>query len=445
MRDQLGNTYSTSKAVWNIDKTPPTVSGITGNPTEWTNEPQKITVTAQDGPSGRNAGLHAQAYSWDGGATWQAENYKVFDANGIVELQVRDAVGNITRYPFTITRIDTTPPELYVSYLGISDDRKSAITALYGADNCSKTLLYSFDYDPADPYAAYWSTNNQMPLKFGVTVTVACKDELGNTTYREVTPRVSSVGGVGNGTAPIFVKNVLPLSGVTFGPLSIGKYLDAAGTLQSYGTYTVNGVEVTGYRFEIEAATNGGVLTGSALLDGVEYPVYWDAEGTQTTTEEGGTGYITIDAANFVQSQRNILLKVVLKEYSDTTLSYIFNTDKVTATVSIDVTGPVTGISYLDLTNSAVLSIKDTISGVDTAQYRINEGAWVPCTNGETISMTTNGYIEVEATDKLGNTSTTRSQYITVGNPTGSSDLDGNGEVDDTYRSPLFNHYLVGA
>jgi len=86
----------------------PDIDDVSGNPTEWTGE-VTLTVTASDRG---DSGLAPEAYSFDGGQTWQAENTKTFTENtGNIVIRVRDAAGNIsTDETLSITRIDEFAP-----------------------------------------------------------------------------------------------------------------------------------------------------------------------------------------------------------------------------------------------------------------------------------------------------------------------------------------------
>ena len=74
-----------------IDDEAPIVN-ITVNPTGWTKENVTLTVNASDNLSG----LPVNAYSFDGGTTWQAENTKIYteNTNGLV-IKVKDNLDNI--------------------------------------------------------------------------------------------------------------------------------------------------------------------------------------------------------------------------------------------------------------------------------------------------------------------------------------------------------------
>ncbi len=98
-----------------IDRTAPTITSVTGNPTAWTKNNVTLTV---NGAKDTGSGLNATAYSFDGGSTWQASNQKTYTSNtSNISIKVRDAVGNIyTNSNINITKIDKTPP--YVKFTG---------------------------------------------------------------------------------------------------------------------------------------------------------------------------------------------------------------------------------------------------------------------------------------------------------------------------------------
>ena len=86
-----------------IDDDAPTISSISGNPTQWTKDNVVITVNAED----TLAGLAAEPYSFDNGNTWQAENIKTYQENTAdIVVKVKDAIGNIqTAESFDISKI----------------------------------------------------------------------------------------------------------------------------------------------------------------------------------------------------------------------------------------------------------------------------------------------------------------------------------------------------
>lgn len=85
------------------DEKAPNINNVSINITGWTNENVTITVNAED----EEVGLDEEAYSFDGGLTWQKENTKTYTSNiDNIVIKVRDAGGNISEYtPISITNI----------------------------------------------------------------------------------------------------------------------------------------------------------------------------------------------------------------------------------------------------------------------------------------------------------------------------------------------------
>ncbi|MBQ1172569.1 MAG: hypothetical protein IIX48_08255 [Lachnospiraceae bacterium] len=86
--DNLGNTQKSNVEITNVDCNPPTIQSVE----QETLNPQtiRITVTADDGDG---SGLPKEAYSFDGGKTWQETNYIDVDENDTYEIVVRDNMG----------------------------------------------------------------------------------------------------------------------------------------------------------------------------------------------------------------------------------------------------------------------------------------------------------------------------------------------------------------
>ncbi len=111
------NTKSSISVLANkFDHTAPTITNVTGNPDKWTNQNVTLTVNGAKDKGDNNvepgSGLADAAYSFDGGATWQASASKTYTSNtsGIV-IKVRDKLGNIyTHSSIAITKIDKTAP-----------------------------------------------------------------------------------------------------------------------------------------------------------------------------------------------------------------------------------------------------------------------------------------------------------------------------------------------
>ena len=114
--DGTNSLKSTAITLSQFDHTAPTILNVTGNPDKWTNQNVTLTVNGAKDKGDNNvepgSGLADSAYSFDGGATWQASASKTYTSNtsGIV-IKVRDKLGNIyTHSSIVITKIDKTAP-----------------------------------------------------------------------------------------------------------------------------------------------------------------------------------------------------------------------------------------------------------------------------------------------------------------------------------------------
>jgi hypothetical protein len=134
--DSLGRASAEQTVKVNVDKTVPTITSVTGNPSDWTSGDVILTVNANDTLSG----LAAAAYSFDGGSTWQAQNTKTFaDNTSNIEIKVKDAAGNVAAYGsiINITNIDKTAPNTAV----IANSDRYTVNNWY---NSAQTITASF-------------------------------------------------------------------------------------------------------------------------------------------------------------------------------------------------------------------------------------------------------------------------------------------------------------
>jgi 2C-methyl-D-erythritol 2,4-cyclodiphosphate synthase len=125
VRDEVNNISSSDYTIDNIDTTAPVIVSVLGDPTSPTSGTVSLTITATD-----NVALHATAYSFDNGATWQAGNTKDYDENQPVFVQVRDAVNNISSSGYTIDNIDTLAPTCEIEYSTKAPTNQPVIVSL---------------------------------------------------------------------------------------------------------------------------------------------------------------------------------------------------------------------------------------------------------------------------------------------------------------------------
>ena len=112
VRDRLDNITKQSIVISNIDKTPPTASAEYSR--EASQASVRITINANDvQPDGTaGCGLHEQPYSYDGGKNWREEAAYTVSKNRVVEIAVRDKLGNTVYLDEKIDNIDSWGPKL---------------------------------------------------------------------------------------------------------------------------------------------------------------------------------------------------------------------------------------------------------------------------------------------------------------------------------------------
>ena len=178
VKDQAGTViYNHASVTVSKDAAPPVLQIATSGLT--------VTVTASD----TGSGLAAQAYSFNGGASWQASN--TFTASGSQSwvagtIMVRDAVGNIAYNQTTvsvITQADTTPPSIQIATSGLT------VTVTASDAGGLAAQAYSFNG------GASWQTSNKFTAtgsRSWVAGTIMVRDKAGNINYNRSTVSVAS-------------------------------------------------------------------------------------------------------------------------------------------------------------------------------------------------------------------------------------------------------------
>ena len=136
VRDAVGNIKTYTQKISNIDKTAPSVSSVTGNPTKWTMD--KVTLTASSNDS--ESGIKDYSFSSTEGAySWQSENTKTFSENQTVYIYSRDNAGNISE-PVQIDINKIAPNESYFLKPELYTD--GCLTGIINPRNNDDSLLY---------------------------------------------------------------------------------------------------------------------------------------------------------------------------------------------------------------------------------------------------------------------------------------------------------------
>jgi hypothetical protein len=162
-RDNYGYIRSFGSITINMiaaDTTLPTITSITGNPVNWTNQNVVLTVQATD-----NVSLNNTAFSFDNGINWLNSNISTqFTTNQFVNIKVRDSSNNETSQQVIINRIDKQSPSINLSgnwkntfELGELTSNQSLLNYLSISDgasgiNSSLTTISNFNYNQAGTY-----------------------------------------------------------------------------------------------------------------------------------------------------------------------------------------------------------------------------------------------------------------------------------------------------
>lgn len=179
----------------------PTITSVTGNREEWTNTPITLTINATDNESG----LQEQAYSFDGGKTWQKENTKIYEQNtaGIV-IQVRDIAGNITTYDtIDITKIDKTGPSITIEEQETTTNQSTInVKATDSGVGMEETPTYTY-------YTKQGEAENYTKIEENQNTTYTFKNLKAGTTYTIKVEAKDTLGNIGEKTLEITTRNLL--------------------------------------------------------------------------------------------------------------------------------------------------------------------------------------------------------------------------------------------
>lgn len=128
------------------------------------------------------SGLADEAYSFDGGSTWQADNYVIVDSNQTVTVWVRDKVGNISIFSSDINNIDKNPPEISLIVSNPTDyTSDEVLITVEATDEDLHPQAYSFDN------GGTWQASNTYSVMENGTYQIVVRDTAGNVTNREIT------------------------------------------------------------------------------------------------------------------------------------------------------------------------------------------------------------------------------------------------------------------
>lgn len=199
VKDGLGNMQSYLIPIDKLDNTNPTISGTSIDPSVWTNNDVKLSVTASD----VGGGLDASGYKFNS-ENWQTSNFTYCKTNGKHIVTVRDVAGNTRTTTRSIVTIDKEAPTFTVSgnpatWTG-SDVTLSISATDMPASGCSglRARAYSFDG------GVTWQADTSKTFSENGTYTLMVRDSVGNVSkgqditirYIDKTPPAAHVEGI---------------------------------------------------------------------------------------------------------------------------------------------------------------------------------------------------------------------------------------------------------
>ena len=437
VRDKLENTATYDVVnITNIDRTPPVISSVTGNPKRWTNQDVTLTITASDAISG----LHDTPYSFDGGKTWQKEATKVYDRITYdIVIKVRDKVGNTTTYStIDIVRIDKTVPTITNVEGNVADWTTGNVTLTVSTNENSGSPVEQFSFDDGKT----WQLSNQKTFTKNEEVKIRVKDEAGNispvrlesiTKIDKDAPVVSSI--TGNPTAWTNKDVTLTINATDAGcglhdtPYSF----DGGSTWQTSNQKTFSSNQVVKIKVKDKLGNTYETSVTISKIDKVAptissvtgNPTAWtkgdvtltitasDAESGLASTPysfDNGATWVSSNKQVFTQN-KEVIIKVRDVAGNITTYNKIVinKIDKNAPTISSVVKNPGTWTTgNVTLTVTAA----DAGSGLHSSAYSFDGGSTWQTANTKTYTNNTNGIV-IKVRDALGNTATYQTINIT--------------------------------
>lgn len=177
------------------DKTPPTISTVTGNPSSWQKDDVKLTVTATDKINANDtyySGIPSSGgYSFDNGINWQDSNEATFSSNQTVNIMVKDAAGNTNSRSVVIDKIDKVAPTLAPSQ-SPTNPIDGSVTITPNASDANGINTSSYKFAAGSQNISYFAIGGTpFETTFNVTkngtYTVYVKDNAGNENVSQIT------------------------------------------------------------------------------------------------------------------------------------------------------------------------------------------------------------------------------------------------------------------
>lgn len=159
----------------NVDETAPEITGVLGNPSEWTKNDVTLTVEAKDNKGG--TGVVAYGINQEDGIKWQSEAKFNITENGTYTFYVKDAVGNISeKYEIKVEKIDKIDP--IISSVSVAPDSwtNQEVTLIVTASDLDSGLAENaYKIDDGE-----WQSDNEFKVNDSVEHTFSVRDSAGN-------------------------------------------------------------------------------------------------------------------------------------------------------------------------------------------------------------------------------------------------------------------------
>jgi len=175
-----GTVIGENVAVTNIDQTGPTLKSVERSTSDWTNQDVTLTFFAEDlQPEGSGGcGLADMPYSYDGGETHVAENCLTVSGNGIYEVQLMDALGNIGMAQVEVNNIDKEVPVISdITQVNEGWQSQTVIMKVCAQDSEGGSGLHEMPYSID---GENWQSEPEFLFNTNGIYTIYVRDAIGN-------------------------------------------------------------------------------------------------------------------------------------------------------------------------------------------------------------------------------------------------------------------------
>ena len=216
------------------------ITSIDGNPKEWTNKDVKIKVNA-------SAKEGIDSYSFDGGITWQKENYQIISENKTLKIMVKDKAGQTTQSEeVKITKIDKEKPQ--VQLVKSSATNKEVTLTVSITDNLSGGEQISFND------GSYLKSKTYKARKEG-TYSVKVKDKAGNVSDKSTISIQKSDFAESRGETKKTFTLTFDANGATISQNSVSCTTTGNSCQVTLPTITKNGAAIEGWGTSADSKT----------------------------------------------------------------------------------------------------------------------------------------------------------------------------------------------